>query len=48
VLFRSLEAAARHGENLMPPLLAGVRAYASVGEMCNVLRAVYGTHRESV
>ena len=44
----ALEAAARAGDNLMPALLAGVRAYASVGEMCDVLRCVYGIHHESV
>jgi methylmalonyl-CoA mutase N-terminal domain/subunit len=42
-----LEATARAGGNLMPPLLACVRAYGSVGEMCNVLRGIYGRHQET-
>ncbi|MHB8078046.1 MAG: acyl-CoA mutase large subunit family protein [Candidatus Krumholzibacteriia bacterium] len=42
-----LEATARADGNLMPPLLACVRAYGSVGEMCDVLRGVYGTYRET-
>src|SRR5262245_53436385 len=42
-----LERAARDGrENLMPYVLEAVRAYATLGEMCDVLRAVYGEYRE--
>jgi methylmalonyl-CoA mutase N-terminal domain/subunit len=42
-----LESAARDGrENLMPYILDAVRAYATLGEMCNVLRGVYGEYRE--
>jgi methylmalonyl-CoA mutase N-terminal domain/subunit len=33
-------------ENLMPALLDAVRAYASVGEISSVLRAVWGMFRE--
>jgi len=43
---RGLEEAARGGENLMPPILDAVRAYATLGEMCNVLRGVFGTYQE--
>jgi methylmalonyl-CoA mutase N-terminal domain/subunit len=43
-----LAVAARGPENLMEPLLACVRAYASVGEICNSLREVFGVQRESV
>ncbi len=28
--------------NLMPPILDAVRAYASIGEICGVLREVFG------
>jgi len=38
------EAAQGHG-NLMPPILAAVKAYATVGEICGVLRDVFGTYR---
>jgi methylmalonyl-CoA mutase N-terminal domain/subunit len=45
-----LENAARAGcgerENLMPFLVDAVRAYATLGEMCNLLRGVYGEYRE--
>jgi methylmalonyl-CoA mutase, N-terminal domain len=45
----SLEAiagAARAGTNLMVPILDAVRAYATVGEMCDALRAVWGEYVE--
>ena len=29
-------------QNLMPPILAAVRAYCSIGEICGVLREVFG------
>jgi methylmalonyl-CoA mutase N-terminal domain/subunit len=31
--------------NLMPPILDAVREYASIGEICNVLRDVYGEYQ---
>ncbi len=34
--------------NLLPPILEAVRAYASIGEICDTLRAVFGTHQETV
>jgi methylmalonyl-CoA mutase N-terminal domain/subunit len=37
-----LRAAARSTENVMPPILDAVRAYATVGEMCDALRDVWG------
>jgi methylmalonyl-CoA mutase N-terminal domain/subunit len=41
------ENAARDGrENLMPYVVEAVRAYATLGEMCNLLRGVYGEYRE--
>ena len=47
---RSLErlrAAARTtGENVMPPILDAVRAYATIGEMCDALREVWGEYEE--
>ena len=42
-----LRAAAQGTENLMPPILDAVRAYATLGEMCEVLREVFGTYQES-
>jgi methylmalonyl-CoA mutase N-terminal domain/subunit len=43
-----LERAARDGrDNLMPYIIDAVRAYATLGEMCNLLRGVYGEYREA-
>ena len=44
----SLESAAATDANLMPYILECVRAYATVGEMCDVLRKVFGTYVEPV
>ena len=41
-----LGSAAEGAENLMPPILEAVRAYATLGEMCDVLRSVFGTYEE--
>jgi methylmalonyl-CoA mutase N-terminal domain/subunit len=42
-----LRHAALGPDNLMPPLLDAVRAYATVGEMCDALRDVWGEYEES-
>jgi methylmalonyl-CoA mutase N-terminal domain/subunit len=42
----SLANAAGTDANLMPYILESVRAYATVGEMCDALRRVFGTYRE--
>lgn len=42
----ALRAAARGRDNTMPPLLECVRAYATVGEMCDALRDVWGEYEE--
>ncbi|MDI6771558.1 MAG: methylmalonyl-CoA mutase family protein [bacterium] len=39
---------ARGSGNLMHPILEAVRAYATVGEICDVLRSVFGTYRPPV
>lgn len=31
--------------NLVPPVLEAVRAYATVGEICHVLREVFGEYQ---
>ena len=47
VALERMERAARDGrENLMPHIVEAVRAYATLGEMCNLLRRVYGEYRE--
>jgi methylmalonyl-CoA mutase N-terminal domain/subunit len=41
-----LEKAAGSERNLMDPILDAVRAYATLGEMCDTLRGVYGVYEE--
>jgi methylmalonyl-CoA mutase N-terminal domain/subunit len=40
-------AAARDGSNLVPPILAAVEAHATLGEISDAMRAVFGEHAES-
>ena len=40
-----LERAARGTENLMPFILDAVRSYATLGEVCDVMRGVFGLHK---
>jgi methylmalonyl-CoA mutase N-terminal domain/subunit len=44
----ALKKAAEGEDNLMPPILSAVKAYASLGEICDVLRNVFGEYRPSV
>jgi methylmalonyl-CoA mutase N-terminal domain/subunit len=41
------QAAAHERRNLMPPIVEASRAYATLGEMCDALREVWGTWRET-
>ena len=41
-----LSAAARSGDNIMEPVLDCVRAYATLGEICDTLRDVHGVYAE--
>jgi methylmalonyl-CoA mutase N-terminal domain/subunit len=41
-----LRGAAEGTDNLMPFIVLAVRAYASIGEICNTLRSVFGEYRE--
>ena len=43
----ALQAGARAGANTMPLLLDAARAYATVGEMCDSLREVWGEYVET-
>jgi len=42
----ALKAAARGTDNLMYPILEAARAYATLGEMCDALREVFGEYEE--
>jgi methylmalonyl-CoA mutase N-terminal domain/subunit len=44
----AVETRARSGENLMPAIAEAVEAYATVGEISDALRGVFGEHQESV
>jgi methylmalonyl-CoA mutase N-terminal domain/subunit len=44
----ALERAARGTDNLLPPIVEAVRCYTTLGEICNVLRGVFGEHEASV
>ena len=44
----ALRDAARGSDNLMPPIIAAVEAWATVGEVAGVLREVFGEHRETL
>ncbi len=43
----ALRKAAQGTENLMPHIFAAVKAYATLGEICDALREVFGTHEEA-
>jgi methylmalonyl-CoA mutase N-terminal domain/subunit len=43
---KGVEAAARGTDNLMPVVLEAVKAYATLGEICDVFRNVWGRYRE--
>jgi methylmalonyl-CoA mutase N-terminal domain/subunit len=44
----ALREAAQGTENLMPYILDAVRTYCTLGEICGVLREVFGEYREPV
>ncbi|TZE81579.1 acyl-CoA mutase large subunit family protein [Calorimonas adulescens] len=43
-----VEKAAKGEENIMPYLIDAVKSYATLGEICDVLREVFGVYQESV
>jgi methylmalonyl-CoA mutase N-terminal domain/subunit len=45
---RAVEDTARTDRNLLPPILDAVKAYATVGEISDCLRRVFGEYQESV
>ena len=44
----SLRQAAQGTENLMPHIIAAVKVYATLGEISDVMREVFGEHQETV
>jgi methylmalonyl-CoA mutase N-terminal domain/subunit len=41
-----VERAAREGSNVMPPIIAAVKAYGTLGEISDVCRKVFGVYRD--
>jgi methylmalonyl-CoA mutase, N-terminal domain len=42
----AVERTARDGANVVPPVIEAVKAYATLGEISDVFRKVFGTYRE--
>ena len=47
-LKRLREGAKRKNVNLLPLILESVQEYATMGEICQILREVFGEHRETI
>lgn len=47
VALTKLKKAALAGTNLMPPIFSCVKGYATIGEISDALREVYGEHKET-
>ena len=45
---QAVEDAARTGENVMPKIIAAVEAFATVGEISDAMRRVFGEYKEAV
>jgi methylmalonyl-CoA mutase N-terminal domain/subunit len=45
---KNVRSIAESGENMMPPIIAAVKAYATLGEIVEEMKAVFGEHKESV
>ncbi|MHC4839620.1 MAG: acyl-CoA mutase large subunit family protein [Planctomycetota bacterium] len=44
----ALSKVAKSSENVMPTVIDAVETYATVGEICDVLKEVYGTYKEPI
>ena len=45
-MLKRIEEAAMSSENTMPVFIECVESYATLGEICDVLRGVFGTQKE--
>ncbi|MGB7603815.1 MAG: methylmalonyl-CoA mutase family protein, partial [Candidatus Sulfotelmatobacter sp.] len=45
---KAVEDAARSGENVMPKIISAVEAFATVGEISDAMRRVFGEYQETV
>jgi methylmalonyl-CoA mutase N-terminal domain/subunit len=44
----ALKKGAEGNDNLVPLIIDAVRVYASIGEICNTMRTVFGEYKERV
>ncbi|MCD6502120.1 methylmalonyl-CoA mutase, partial [bacterium] len=44
----AIESSAKGDDNLVPPILEAVRTYATIGEISDVLRGIFGEYREQI
>jgi methylmalonyl-CoA mutase N-terminal domain/subunit len=44
VALERLKGCAQGADNLMPPIMEAVKCYATLGEICDTLRAVFGEY----
>ena len=44
----AVESAAKSGENLMPRIITAVEAYATLGEIADAMRGVFGEYTDSM
>jgi len=47
-VLEKLHYATEEDENLMPVIIDAVKAYATIGEICDVLRKIYGEYKELI
>jgi methylmalonyl-CoA mutase N-terminal domain/subunit len=45
---QKVEEAARSGDNLMPHIIHAIESYATVGEISDSMRKVFGEYKEAV
>ena len=43
----AVEQTAKNGGNLVPPIIGAVEAHATVGEIADAMRAVFGVYQET-
>lgn len=44
----AVRAACEGSDNVMPPILEAVRAYATLGEICGVMREIFGEYQQNI
>ena len=45
---KRVEDAARSGDNLMPHIMQAVESYATVGEISDTMRRIFGEYKEAI